>query len=189
MDYRILRINSQLDYSMGVMFSVENFPERVRHLCYTLEDEFREIKVSGETRIPSDTYELKLRTEGGLNERYKARFPDIHEGMIWLQNVPNFSWIYLHCGNYDDDTDDEPDDEPDIYKLTSKGRISIPKKLINQISPVAGSYDIFVNGDLKSTTPNKDGRVRLSLRKLGISDNKVRIIVDDNADTIRIETV
>ena len=105
MDYRLLRINSQLDYSMGVMFSVENFPERIRHLCYTLEDEFREIKISGETRIPADTYELKLRTEGSLTKRYEARFPDIHEGMIWLQNVPGFSWIYLHCGNDDDDTD------------------------------------------------------------------------------------
>ena len=90
---------------MGVMFSVENFPERIRHLCYTLEDEFREIKISGETRIPADTYELKLRTEGSLTKRYEARFPDIHEGMIWLQNVPGFSWIYLHCGNDDDDTD------------------------------------------------------------------------------------
>ncbi len=105
MDYRILRINSQLDYSMGVLFSVENFPERIRHLCYTLEDEFREVKVPGETRISSGTYELKLRTKGLLNARYQFRFNDIHQGMIWLQDVPNFKWIYLHCGNDDDDTD------------------------------------------------------------------------------------
>ncbi|KKK60825.1 hypothetical protein LCGC14_3020490 [marine sediment metagenome] len=105
MDYRLLRINSQLDYSMGVLFTVENLPERIRHLCYTLEDEFREVKVRKETRIPADTYELKLRTEGPLNARYQTRFNDIHQGMIWLQNVPNFKWIYLHCGNDDDDTD------------------------------------------------------------------------------------
>ncbi|KKK90217.1 hypothetical protein LCGC14_2725280, partial [marine sediment metagenome] len=32
-------------------------------------------------------------------------FSDIHEGMIWLQNVPGFKYIYIHCGNDDDDTD------------------------------------------------------------------------------------
>jgi hypothetical protein len=105
MDYRLLRINSQLDYSSGVMFTVQDFPERIRHLCYTLEDEFRVKKVSGETRIPAGTYELKLRTVGPLNARYQLRFNDIHQGMIWLQDVPNFKWIYLHCGNDDDDTD------------------------------------------------------------------------------------
>ncbi len=111
MDYRLLRINSQLDYSLGVLFTVDTNVRdpgpviQVRHLCYTLEDEFRKIKVSGETRIPAKTYELKLRTEGSLTKRYKARFPDIHQGMIWLQDVPNFKWIYLHCGNDDDDTD------------------------------------------------------------------------------------
>ncbi|KKM85640.1 hypothetical protein LCGC14_1287070 [marine sediment metagenome] len=103
MDYRILRINSQADYSAGVMFTVRQ--THVRHLCYILEDEFRIKKVSGETRIPAGIYELKLRTEGSLTKRYELRFPDIHEGMIWLQDVPNFKWIYLHCGNDDDDTD------------------------------------------------------------------------------------
>ena len=118
MDYRVLRINSQSDYSSGVMFSVDSknavssrsfsvrdvVEPKVRHLCYTLEDEFRVKKVSGETRIPAGTYELKLRTEGPLNSRYAVRFNDIHEGMIWLQDVPNFNWIYLHSGNDDDDT-------------------------------------------------------------------------------------
>ena len=111
MDYRLLRINSQLDYSSGVMFTVNTNVHgpgpviEVRHLCYTLEDEFREVKVRKETRIPEGTYELKLRTEGPLNERYKTRFFDIHEGMVWLQDVPGFNWIYIHCGNDDDDTD------------------------------------------------------------------------------------
>lgn len=110
MDYRLLRIDSQLDHSMGVMFTVglENLEPgpiiKIRHLCYTLEDEFRIKKVSGETRIPSGTFELKLRTEGSLTKRYEARFPGVHEGMIWLQDVPNFKWIYIHCGNDDEDT-------------------------------------------------------------------------------------
>ena len=111
MDYRLLRINSQLDYSMGVMFTVATNVHdpgpviQVRHLCYTLEDEFREVKVRKETRISAGTYELKLRTVGPLNSRYQLRFNDIHEGMIWLRSVPNFKYIYLHCGNTDDHTD------------------------------------------------------------------------------------
>ena len=103
MNYRVLRINSQMDFTIGVLFVIGK--TYVRKLCYSLEDEFRIEKVSGETRIPAGTYELKLRTEGSLNERYKTRFNDIHEGMIWLQDVPNFKWIYIHCGNDDDDTD------------------------------------------------------------------------------------
>lgn len=111
MDYKLLRINSQADYSMGVLFTVDTNVHhpgpviQIRHLCYTLEDEFRIKKVSKETRIPAGTYELKLRNEGPLNGRYRLRFGDIHMGMIWLQNVPNFKWIYLHCGNDDEDTD------------------------------------------------------------------------------------
>lgn len=110
MNYRLLRINSQEDHSMGVLYSVslndlEPGPvTKVRYLCYTLEDEFRKVKVFGETRIPVGTYELELRTEGSLTKRYEARFPDIHEGMIWLRAVPNFKYIYLHCGNDDEDT-------------------------------------------------------------------------------------
>ncbi len=103
MDYRLLRIDSQPDYSMGVMFVVGN--TYVRKLCYTIEDEYREVKVKKETRIPAETYELKLRVDSPLSNRYKVRFPDIHEGMIWLQDVPDFKYIYIHCGNDDDDTD------------------------------------------------------------------------------------
>lgn len=73
-------------------------------VCYGLEDEYREDKVSGETRIPAGTYRIKLRTEGGYHEKYKSRFPDIHKGMLHIQDVPNFKWILIHCGNTDEDT-------------------------------------------------------------------------------------
>lgn len=71
---------------------------------YTLEDEYRNEKVYGETRIPAGTYPLELRTEGGHHQRYRHRFADIHEGMVHLLNVPNFKWILYHIGNDDDDT-------------------------------------------------------------------------------------
>lgn len=74
-------------------------------LASTLEDERRAVKVAGETRIPAGTYEIKLRSEGGLTKKYAEKFADIHQGMLWLQDVPNFKWIYIHVGNDDDDTE------------------------------------------------------------------------------------
>lgn len=74
-----------------------------RFECFALEDERRDIKVAGETRIPPGLYQIKLRPAGGMHERYKARFDD-HHGMLWLQNVPGFEWVYIHIGNTDDET-------------------------------------------------------------------------------------
>lgn len=74
-------------------------------LSYSLEDEYRAKKVWGETRIPEGRYEIKLRTEGSFHAKYEKRFgKDYHKGMLHLQNVPNFEYILIHCGNTDDDT-------------------------------------------------------------------------------------
>lgn len=73
-------------------------------VCRTLEDEVREVKVAGETAIPAGTYKVMLRTEGGFHGRYKKRWPDIHKGMLWVRNVPNFEYILIHCGNTVDDS-------------------------------------------------------------------------------------
>lgn len=70
----------------------------MRFLAFTLEDAKRDVKVMGQTRIPAGTYQIKLRTEGGMHGRYKERFKG-HVGMLWLQDVPGFEWIYLHPGN------------------------------------------------------------------------------------------
>lgn len=71
---------------------------------FSLEDEHREVKVAGETRIPAGTYRIKLRTEGGMHERYKKHYGARHKGMLWLQNVPGFTFIYIHPGNLPADT-------------------------------------------------------------------------------------
>lgn len=72
----------------------------------TLEDAFHDPKIAGETRIPAGTYDLKLRTDGGMQPRYLKRFgPDFHHGMIWLQDVPGFQFVYIHIGNDPDDTE------------------------------------------------------------------------------------
>lgn len=72
--------------------------------CMTLEDEYRKEKVMHETRIPAGTYKLALQNNGDMTKRYATKFPGIHKGMLWLQNVPNFTSVYIHIGNTDDDT-------------------------------------------------------------------------------------
>jgi len=74
-------------------------------VCFGLEDEYRENKVVGETRIPAGTYQISLRKEGGHHSRYQQRFPAFHRGMLHILNVPNFKWILIHCGNTDEDTE------------------------------------------------------------------------------------
>jgi hypothetical protein len=101
MELEVLRYSSQEDSTIGALF---DHTDGTKFLCYTLEDEYRENKVMHETRIPAGTYEITLRTWGGFHERYSKRFPEIHQGMLWIRNVPNFEYILIHCGNDDDDT-------------------------------------------------------------------------------------
>jgi len=72
--------------------------------CFTLEDEKRNIKVFGQTRIPAGRYNIQLRIFGDFHERYIKKFPSFHKGMLWIQNVFNFENILFHTGNDDDDT-------------------------------------------------------------------------------------
>ncbi|MEO0626205.1 MAG: DUF5675 family protein [Bacteroidota bacterium] len=69
------------------------------HLCYIIEDGHRDSKVAGETRIPSGRYEIIPRREGGFYNRYTARWPH-HSFVPWLIDVPGFTWILIHIGNF-----------------------------------------------------------------------------------------
>jgi len=95
------RISSGDEATLGTLFDITGPPA---FLCYVLEDQANEPKIPGETRIPAGKYQVKLRDEGGMIVRYKKRFP-WHRGMLWLQDVPGFQFIYIHVGNKDDDTD------------------------------------------------------------------------------------
>lgn len=72
---------------------------------FGLEDEFRAVKIPGETRIPAGTYRVKLRREGQVHANYSERFAAFHRGMLWLQDVPGFVWIYFHTGNTEKHTE------------------------------------------------------------------------------------
>jgi len=111
MDLEVIRISSGTDSTNGILLeSIEQGNEidgcwkQRKFLAYTLEDEQRDEKVFGETRIPDGTYKLGLRKEGGYHQKYSKRFSDIHIGMLHVLNVPNFEYILIHCGNTDEHT-------------------------------------------------------------------------------------
>lgn len=99
MELQLLRNKSKADSTRGVLYvNDEKF-------CDTLEDEKRSIKVKGETRIPAGCYQVKFReVDSGLTLKYRESYPwfTYH---LQLQDVPDFNYVYIHIGNYDDDTD------------------------------------------------------------------------------------
>ena len=101
-ELEVLRFSSQDDSTNGILFDVTG--GKRKFLCYTLEDEHREKKVSSETRIPAGTYRITLRTTGGFHGRYVKRYGSMHKGMLWVRDVPGFEYILIHTGNTDEHT-------------------------------------------------------------------------------------
>ena len=102
MDLEVLRFSSQKDSTNGLLFDVTG--GKRKFLCYTLEDEHRDDKVKGETRVPAGTYKITLRTTGGFHARYEKKYGSMHKGMLWVREVPNFEYILIHTGNTDEHT-------------------------------------------------------------------------------------
>ncbi len=99
MNITLKRISDNGESTIGLM-SVDGIK------VFTIEDQAQAVKISGETRIPQGMYLIKLRKEGGrYNQNYYSKYGEDHKGMLWLQDVPNFTWVYIHPGNTDDDTE------------------------------------------------------------------------------------
>lgn len=98
----ILRYSSAADDTLGLLYVNGVFQH------YIIEDEYRAVKVAGETRMPAGIYKLALRTEGGFHEKYKnhkdARIRAMHKGMIWITEVPDFTYTLYHIMNTEKDT-------------------------------------------------------------------------------------
>jgi len=101
MKLQVLRFSSESDSTNGLLLDVT---DDIKFLAYTLEDEYRETKRSKETRIPAGTYKIKLRNEGGFNQRYGKKYSSIHRGMLHIVDVPGFEYILIHVGNSDEHT-------------------------------------------------------------------------------------
>ena len=111
MNLEVIRFSSGTDSTNGILFEtiqqgneIDGIFKQTKFLAYTLEDEQRNEKVFGETRIPNGTYKLGLRKVGGYHARYSKRFPHIHIGMLHVLDVPGFEYILIHCGNTDEHT-------------------------------------------------------------------------------------
>jgi len=111
MKLEVIRFSSGADSTNGILLEVieqgndiDGLWQQKKFLAYTLEDEQRDTKVFGETRIPNGDYKLGLRKVGGYHARYTKRFPHIHIGMLHVLDVPGFEYILIHCGNTDEHT-------------------------------------------------------------------------------------
>ena len=111
MNLEVIRFSSGTDSTNGILFEViqqgndiDGLFKQRKFLAYTLEDEQRNTKVYGETRIPEGVYNLGLRKVGGYHAKYSKRFPHIHVGMLHVLDVPGFEYILIHCGNTDEHT-------------------------------------------------------------------------------------
>lgn len=62
--------------------------------CYTLEDKERDVKIKGETAIPTGTYKVII----NQSNRFKRLLP-------LLINVSNFEGVRIHAGNSNHDTE------------------------------------------------------------------------------------
>lgn len=89
--------------SSGSFMTMDDKP-----FSFLIEDEPRTVKVNGETRIPAGTYKLGIRKEiTPLTKKcrelpsYKGWF----EYFIEVLNVPNFSGIYFHILNKENETE------------------------------------------------------------------------------------
>jgi hypothetical protein len=96
MNLKLTRVNDNGKSTLGIL-------EDKDFLIYTIEDTHRKVKVWGKTCIPTGTYEIKLRTEGGKHEEYSNKF-GFHKGMLWLQDIPNFQYVLIHIGNTAEDS-------------------------------------------------------------------------------------
>jgi len=107
MKLKVLRLGDNGDTTLGA-FYINGILK-----CGTIEDEERNVKVKGETRIPNGIYKVGLRNEGGMNVTYSEKYKAIHKGMLCIYNAPNwtikadgmeFQYILIHTGNTDEHT-------------------------------------------------------------------------------------
>lgn len=107
LNYILQRYSDNRQSTLGIMLKKIQSGKETKTVLqgYTLEDEFRASKISGETRIPANIYEIVIREEVTPKTlQYQAKYPWF-EKHLEIANVPNFIGIYIHIGNDEKDTD------------------------------------------------------------------------------------
>jgi len=104
-----LRLHDNGNDSIGILYYHDHFKD-VKYE-YMLEDEYRDKKIRGETRIPEGFYDIKLRKYGKFYDKYcKSSIEAIRSftqkwGVMEIAGVRNFDDILIHCGNKESHTD------------------------------------------------------------------------------------
>lgn len=75
-----------------------------KFICYGLEHLERPSKIMWKTAIPAGRYPIRLNLVGSMNTSYRRQFPKEHIGMLEIAGIPNYSYVYIHIGNYSTDT-------------------------------------------------------------------------------------
>ena len=73
--------------------------------AFVLEDPYQEKKIPGNTRIPAGIYPMALQTGGEMTKDYALKFPNFHRGMLHIQDVEDFTGVFIHIGNEPKDTE------------------------------------------------------------------------------------
>ena len=152
MELVLTRMRSSEHDTIGFLFLNNKF------FCYTLDDSEQEVKIPGKTRIPAGRYKVTLRRAGGFYSKYTKRFGEEHP-ILWIRSVPNFNWIYFHCGNTKEDTsgcillgDDyriQPDGSMFLYNST-KTYLRFHKKVKKAIEKIGEKVFVtIVDSDIE----------------------------------------
>ena len=97
---KLQRLFKGKDSSLGVLYVDSDAP-----MCFIIEDEKRDVKVAGETRIPAGIFQIKKRiADSPLTIKYRNIYPSFFDYHLELQNVPGFKYVYMHHGNTEKDT-------------------------------------------------------------------------------------
>ena len=96
----VLRMRTVPDSTLGAFYIDGLFS------AFTLEDGARPLgKVAKETRIPVGIYRVGLRTGSPVADQYADKYVWHRWGMLWLLDVPLFTFVYIHPGNTHKNTD------------------------------------------------------------------------------------
>lgn len=107
MNYILQRFSDNRDCTLGLLFKelTDGNGKRLVFQSYTLEDEYRDVKVAKETRIPAGFYELCLqKNDTPKTLAYRAKYPWFKDH-IEVTKVKGFVGVYIHIGNKDEDTE------------------------------------------------------------------------------------
>jgi hypothetical protein len=106
MTYILQRYSDNRESTLGILLKVlpTGQGDKLVFQAYTLEDEYREVKVMKETRIPAGTYAVDIqKADTPLTLKYRAKYPWF-KNHLEIKNVPGFVGCYFHVGNTDADS-------------------------------------------------------------------------------------